>query len=140
MRLYGIDPKKASHIDITHFPNSYYNPCMPDRWNVMCIVYDNKHPDSSAVWLNNGKLLNFTCPAEKKSGQLDLFTRDQKDERAFNGFIALTEIYPHFTSIPEGFTSSRMQAFCVEYQIAKQSPNDAIIKKAIAYRKKQCFV
>ena len=119
---------------------SYYNPCLPDRWNVLCIVYDTKHPESSAVWLNNGKLLNFTCPTAKESGQLNLFSRDFKDEKAFHGYIALTEICPHFTSIPEGFTSSRMMALCVDYLVAMQAHNEAIIKRAIAYREKQCFI
>ena len=127
-------------MDITHFPNSYYNPCLSDRWNVLCIIYDTKRPESSAVWLNNGKLLNFTCPTAKESGQLNLFSRDFKDEKAFNRYIALTEIYPHLTSIPEDFTSSRMMALCVEYLVAKQAPNEAIIKRAIAYREKQCFI
>ena len=69
--IYFLDDKKTMRIygymDITHFPNSYYNPCLPDRWNVLCIVYDTKHPESSAVLLNNGKLLNFTCPTAKVS-------------------------------------------------------------------------
>ena len=68
MRIYGINPKIGVYMDITHFPNSYYNPCLPDRWNVPCIIYDTKHPESSVVWLNNGKLLNLTCPTAKESG------------------------------------------------------------------------
>ena len=143
MRIYGIDPKIGVYMDITHITNSYYNPCLPDRWNVLCIVYqtpNTKHSESSAVWLNNGKLLNFTCPTAKESGQLNLFSGEFKDEKAFNGYIALTEIYPHFASIPEGFTSSRRMALCVDYLVAKQAPNEAIIKRAIAYREKQCFI
>ena len=79
-------------------------------------------------------------PDSEGKRQLNLFSRDFKDEKAFNGYIALTEIYPHFTSIPEGFTYSRMMALCVDYLVAKQAPNDAIVKRAIAYREKQCFI
>ena len=71
---------------------------------------------------------------------MNLFSRDFKDEKAINGYIAPTEIYPHFTSIPEGFTSSRKMALCVDYIVAKQARNEAIIKRVIAYREKQCLI
>ena len=37
MRVYGV-ADKPTHMDISNFPTSYYNPCQKDRWNVVCVV------------------------------------------------------------------------------------------------------
>ena len=62
MRIRGVQGgKHARWKDISNFPTSYYNPCRKDIWNVVCITFDVKSPSNSLLWVNHGKICNFTC-------------------------------------------------------------------------------
>ena len=41
MRVYGaVGDHQPDYMDISNFPNSYYNPFRKDRWNVVSVMYD----------------------------------------------------------------------------------------------------
>ena len=59
MRVHGV-AGKLTHLDISNFPTSYYNPCQKDRWNVACVEYDTSSSKSS-LWVNHRKICDFAC-------------------------------------------------------------------------------
>ena len=61
MRVYGV-AGKPTHMDISNFPISYYNPCRRDKWNVVCVVYDITSGNSS-LCVNHGKICKFRVPS-----------------------------------------------------------------------------
>ena len=73
MRVYGV-AGKTTHMDISNFPTSYYNPCRKDKWNVVCVVYDITSGKSS-LWVNHGKICDFACRLPLKPRTLNLFNR-----------------------------------------------------------------
>ena len=47
---------KPTHMDISNFPTSYYNPCRKDkRINVVCVVYGITSGKYS-LWVNHGNM------------------------------------------------------------------------------------
>ena len=54
MRVHSL-AGKPTHMDISNFPTSYYNPCETDRWNGVCVVYGITSSKSS-LWVNHGKI------------------------------------------------------------------------------------
>ena len=49
---------KPTHMDISNFPTSYYDPCRKDKSNVVCVVYDTTSSKSS-LCVNHGKICDF---------------------------------------------------------------------------------
>ena len=71
MRVYGV-AAKPNYIDISNFPNSNFNPCRRDKWNVVCVVYDTTSGKSS-LWVNHGKSRDFACRLPLRASTLNLF-------------------------------------------------------------------
>ena len=93
MRVYGV-AGKPTHMDISNFPTSYYNPCQKDKWNVVCVVYGITSGKSS-LWVNHGKICDFACCLPLKPSTLNLFNRvvHFDDVSGFNGYIKSVEMY-----------------------------------------------
>ena len=91
MRVYcAVGDRKPTHMDISNFPTSNYNPCRKDKWNVVCLVYDITSGKSS-LWVNHGKISRAVYP----STTLNLFKRvvHFDDACGFNGYIESVEMY-----------------------------------------------
>ena len=104
MRVYvAVGDRKPNYMDISNFPTSYYNPYLKDRWNVVCVVYDTISGKSS-LWVNYGKICDFTCRLPLKPSTLNLFNRVVHFDGAsgFNGYIKSVEMYICYKSIPSG--------------------------------------
>ena len=69
MRLCGV-AGKPTHMDISNFPSSYYNPFRKYKWNVVCVVYDITSGKSS-LWVNHGKICDFACRLPLKPSTLN---------------------------------------------------------------------
>ena len=100
MRVYGVAGKPHC-MDIPNFPTSYFNPCRRDKWNVVCVVYDNTSGKSS-LWVNHGKIRDFACCLPWKASTLNLFHRvvHFDDASGFDGYIESVEMYNYYKSIP----------------------------------------
>ena len=73
MKGHGV-AGKTTHMDISNFPSSYYNPCQKDRSNVVCVVYDTTSSKSS-LWVNHGKICDFAYRLPLKPSMLNLLNR-----------------------------------------------------------------
>ena len=73
MRVHSV-AGKPTHMDILNFPTSYYNPCQKDRLNIVCVVYDTTSSKFS-LWVNHGKICDFTWCLSIKPSTLNLFNR-----------------------------------------------------------------
>ena len=125
MRIYGVASTGTTptSMDISNFSSSYHNSCEVGRWNVLRIIYNTKHPKESAIWLNHGKLMEFTCHLPPMlATELNFFTGDFRDATSFDGYIGTIEIYPYFTTIPEDDTAVRMIYLCEKYSIPREAP------------------
>ena len=124
MRIYGVASiGTTSSMDISNFSSSYHNPCEVGKWNVLCIIYKTKHPKESAIWLNHGKLQEFTCHLPPMPAtELNFFTGDFRDATSLDGYIGTIEIYPYFTTIPEDDTAARMIYLCERQHAPKKTP------------------
>ena len=129
-RQYGIrcSAGKASHMDISNFPTSYYNPCRRNKSNVVSLVYDITSGKSS-LWVNHGKICDFACRLPLKPSTLNLFNRvvHFDDASGFNGYIESVEMYSYYKSIPSGLIAARMTYLCEKYKIPKRADDSTII-------------
>ena len=107
-------------MGISNFPTSYYNPCRKDRWNVVCVVFD-KTFGKSSLWVNHGKICDFTCRLPFKPSMLNFFNRVVHFDNAsgFNGYIESVEMYNYYKSIPSVLIAPRMTSLCEKYKIPK---------------------
>ena len=96
LRVYkGGDAGGSNIVNIMEFPTSYHNPCLPDRWNVICAVYDRGvHSRKSSIWVNGSKLANFETDTKGTEEILLFNSIYRRNGEGFNGFIKLVEIYP----------------------------------------------
>ena len=127
MRVYGVSGK-PTHMDISNFPTSYYNPCRKDKWNVVCVVYDITSGKSS-LWVNHEKISDFACRLPLKPSTLNLLNRVVHfcGASGFNGYIEGVEMYNCYKSIPSGLIAARMTYLCVKYKIPKRADGSTII-------------
>ena len=104
MRIWGIQGKKLSYYkDIHTFPSSANDPCEIGRWNVACIVFDRKTPSNSSLWVNHGKICNFTCHTPLYDCVLHIFNNIKPNyTTGFNGYVIGMDLFSYFKSIPEG--------------------------------------
>ena len=112
MRICGIQGKKQSYYkDIHTFPTSAKDPCEIGRWNVACIVFDTKTPSNSSLWVNHGKICNFTSPIY--DCELHIFNNIKPNySTGLNGYVIGMDFFSYFKSIPEGLTQAYMTFLC----------------------------
>ena len=92
----GGDAGGSNIVNITEFPTSYHNPCLPDRWNLICAEYNRGvHSRKSSIWVNGSKLANFETDTKGTEEILLFNSIYRRNGEGFNGFIKLVEIYPH---------------------------------------------
>ena len=72
-----------------HFlDTNYYNPCRTDIWNVVCITFDVKTPSNSLLWVNQGKICNFTCHTPMRDCSINFYNNAVPTHASgFNGFV-----------------------------------------------------
>ena len=120
MRIRGVQVEKHAHWkDVSDFPTSYYNPCRTGIWNVVCITFDVKTPSNSSLWVNRGKICNFTCHTPMRDCSVN-FNNNAVPTHAsgFNGFVIGLDLFHHYESVPDGLTQSYMALLCDKYHIA----------------------
>ena len=106
--MYGV-ADKPHYKDISNFPTSYYNPCLKDMWNVVCVVYDTTS-GKSTLWVIHGKIGDFACRLPSRASTLNLFNRVVyfDESSGFYGYIESVEMYNYFKSTPIGLICARM--------------------------------
>ena len=120
--IWGIQGKKQSYYkDIHTFPTSANDPCEIGRWNVACIVFDIKTPSNSSLWVNHGKICNFTSPLY--NCELHIFNNIKPNySTGFNGYVIGMDFFSYFKSIPEGLTQAYMTFLCEKFNITPLPP------------------
>ena len=115
MRIRGVQAEKHVHWkDISDFPTNYYNPCRTDIWNVVCITFDVKTPSNSLLWVNQGKICNFTCHTPMRDCSINFYNNAVPTHAlGFNGFVIGLDLFHHY-----GLTQSYMTLLCDKYHIA----------------------
>ena len=114
-------------MDISNFPTSYYNPCLKDKWNVVCVVY-NTTSGKSSLWVNHGKIRDFACRLTLKASTLNLFNKvvHFDDAPGFDGYIESVEMYNYYKSLSTSFIAARMTYLCEQYKIPKRAEGTII--------------
>ena len=108
MRIWGIQGEKLSYYkDIHTFPTSANDPCEIGSWKVACIVFDTKNPSNSSLWVNHGKICNFTCHTPLYDCALHIFNNIKPNYSTGFNVIGM-DLFSYFKSIPEGLTQAYM--------------------------------
>ena len=66
----------------------------------------------SSLWVNHGKICDFSCRLPLKPSTLNLFTTvvHFDDASGFNGYIEIVEMFNYYKTIPSGLIAARLKS------------------------------